>query len=166
LAAPKGNDFNVKWKTPEERQAACDAFCAHIAEGYSMDSFPDASAKTIRSYAKAYPEDFPAEKLERAARESLLVWERLGMQGAKGEIAGFNATSWIFNMKNRAGWRDKIEATTPPGDGGGDAPKSGKTVKARPTGEIALSMMALLAKAEYERGDEDADVLGEAGKPD
>jgi hypothetical protein len=33
------------------------------------------------------------------------------MNGAKGEIQGFNAASWIFNMKNRYkdNFRDKID---------------------------------------------------------
>ncbi len=114
-----------------------------------MDCFPEASARTIRHYAKAYPEDFPAENLEAAAREGLLVWEQLGLQGAKGEIAKFSATAWMFNMKNRAGWRDRQETRAEPVIA--DQTPAKQTVKPRPTGEIALSMMALMAQAEYER---------------
>ena len=114
-----------------------------------MDCFPEASARTIRHYAKAYPEDFPAEKLEAAAREGLLVWEQLGLQGAKGEIAKFSATAWMFNMKNRAGWRDRQETRSETVTA--DQTPAKQTVKPRPTGEIALSMMALMAQAEYER---------------
>ena len=33
-------------------------------------------------------------------------WNRLGREGASGEHA-INPTVWIFNMKNRFGWRDK-----------------------------------------------------------
>ncbi len=149
MPAPKGNDFAKKWKTPEERQAVCERFCLHIGKGFSMDCFPDASAKTIRHYVKAYPDDFPPEKLEEAARRGLLWWERLGRAGAAGKISHFNATAWIFNMKNRAGWRDKsdIQADfSPPQEEGGGTGK----VKPRSTGEIALSMMALLTQAEYE----------------
>lgn len=146
-----------------------------MADGYSIDCFPGASVKTIRAYVKAFPEDFPPEKLERAAREGLLVWERLGLAGVKGELAKFNATAWIFNMKNRAAWRDRIEASGAAEtllSGAGDTPQAPRTVKARPTGEIALSMMALLAKADYETSDEDlngteeAGASSEAGKPD
>ncbi len=35
-------------------------------------------------------------------------WERTGRRMAGGEAEG-NATVWIFNMKNRFGWKDKSE---------------------------------------------------------
>lgn len=172
-ACDSAETIPTPWSTAEERRAGCEAFCTHMAEGYSIDCFPGASVKTIRAYVKAYPEDFPPDKLERAAREGLLVWERLGLAGVKGELAKFNATAWIFNMKNRAAWRDRIEASGAAETLlSSDAPQPARTVKARPTGEIALSMMALLAKADYETSDEDvngteeAGASSEAGKPD
>lgn len=149
MSEPESSGDEVKWKTVGARKAACDRFCDHIRQGFSMDCFPEASARTIRHYAKAYPEDFPAEKLEAAAREGLLVWEQLGLQGAKGEIAKFSATAWMFNMKNRAGWRDRQETRSE--TVAADQTPAKQTVKPRPTGEIALSMMALMAQAEYER---------------
>ena len=38
-------------------------------------------------------------------------WEMKGRQATVGEVEGFNATSFIFNMKNRfkEDWRDKQE---------------------------------------------------------
>ena len=41
-------------------------------------------------------------------------WERTGRKMTMG--ADGNATVWIFNMKNRFGWKDKTELT---GEGGG-----------------------------------------------
>jgi len=35
-------------------------------------------------------------------------WERQGRKMSCGESDG-NATTWIFNMKNRFGWKDKTE---------------------------------------------------------
>lgn len=40
-------------------------------------------------------------------------WEECGKKLAKGEWQG-NAAVYIFNMKNRFGWRDRIEMSTDP----------------------------------------------------
>ena len=48
---------------------------------------------------------------------SQLFWEKAGIDGMMGEITGFNATTWIFNMKNRHGWRDKVEVDNTSSDG-------------------------------------------------
>ena len=56
---------------------------------------------------KEYPEDFDTDIIERARRERRLFWESMGVKGTAGEIKGFNAKSWDFNMKNRFNWADK-----------------------------------------------------------
>jgi len=43
-------------------------------------------------------------------------WERIGRSMVTGEIQG-NATSWIFNMKNRFKWRDATELNHKSSDG-------------------------------------------------
>jgi len=107
MSKPVGNPD--KWPTPEERKAACQSFCDHISQGFSMNSWPEAHDDTVRTYMEKYPEDFDKEMIERAQRESLLFWETMGIEGTRGKIPFFNAGSWIFNMKNRAGWRDKVD---------------------------------------------------------
>lgn len=114
MAAPKNNDYAMKWKTSKERQALCDAFCRHISQGLSVDSFPDASFKTIQKYIKNYPKDFPSIKIEEARRQGRLIWEKLGLGAAAGKIKNFSSASWIFNMKNRYGWKDKVEIAGDP----------------------------------------------------
>ena len=98
-----------KWPTPAARKDACNRFCEHIEQGYSMDSWPDADVDTVKTYMKNYPEDFDPEMIATAKRESLLFWEKQGIKGMQGKIPFFSAASWIFNMKNRAGWRDKVD---------------------------------------------------------
>ena len=99
----------LKFGTPEKRRAMWDAFCQHVSDGYSIKSFPLCDEDTCYSYAKRFPEDCPYEEFEDAKRKSLLFWEKIGIAGTTGKLDGFNASSWIFNMKNRAGWVDKLE---------------------------------------------------------
>lgn len=51
------------------------------------------------------------EAVKEAVRQSQAWWEKKGRSGTFGEIQGFNATSYIFQMKNRFSedWRDKQE---------------------------------------------------------
>jgi len=109
MAAPKGNNYNKKWKTKEERQAAFRAICEHLASGLSKACLPMCDWDTVEAYMDNHPDDFPADKLREAMRRQMLVWEKIGLEGTMGEIKGFNATSWSFNMKNRfpRDWRDK-----------------------------------------------------------
>ena len=107
MTKPTGNPD--KWPTPEDRKAACKSFCDHIRKGYSIESWPEAHDDTVRTYMEKYPEDFDKEMIETAQRESLLFWEKAGIDGMMGKIPFFNAASWIFNMKNRAGWTDKVD---------------------------------------------------------
>lgn len=52
----------------------------------------------------------------KAAQDLCAVWwERRGRDMATGKDG--NATVWIFNMKNRFGWRDKQEVDHRSGDG-------------------------------------------------
>ena len=63
-----------------------------------------------------------SDAVKQAVRLSQAWWEREGRKGTFGEYKGFNATSYIFQMKNRFSddWRDKqdvehsgaIETTT------------------------------------------------------
>lgn len=96
-----------KWPTPKERKAACNRFCEHIEQGFSIASWPEADDDTIRTYIEKFPEDFDAEMIETAKRECLKFWEEMGINGTRGKIPFFNCASWIFNMKNRAGWTDR-----------------------------------------------------------
>ena len=133
-----------KYATRKARQKLCDDLCTHIAAGFSIESFPDADRKTIRYHAEQFPEDFPPEKLEEAARRGLLEWERIGKDGARGELAKFNASAWTFTMKNRAGWRDRTELESWMLLGGIEDAAKIETFKPRSSEEIALGVMALL----------------------
>jgi len=136
------------WPTRVARRRACKDFCAHIADGFSIDSFPPADRKTLRYYAEQFPEDFPAEAIEEAARRGLLAWEKIGRDGARGDLPKFNASAWSFNMKNRAGWRDRSEIETWNVLGSAADAADLEALKPRSCEEIALAVMELFSRGE------------------
>lgn len=107
-----GNDFNVKFKTPEERQKLGEDWCEHLRNGYSKESFPPCDPQTFKRYLKEFPEDFDTDMIEKAERKSRMYWEGIGHDGTIGQIERFNASSWKFNMVNRFGWHEKNDVTT------------------------------------------------------
>ncbi len=160
MSAPVGGSGALKWPTGQARRKACEAFCAHIMAGYSVESFPDADRATIRYYAEQFPEDFPPERLAEAARRGLLEWEKIGKEGVRGDLAKFNASAWSFNMKNRAGWRDRSESEACGMPGGAEEGGKLEKFRSRSTEEIALGVMALLTQEDGSKNggsSEDAD---------
>ena len=98
------------------RPEYCEMIIEHMAEGLSKEAFAGVIGvhkETIYNWAEANPEFSDAIKTGEV--KSRLFWEKLGMAGASGSDE-FNATAWIFNMKNRFGWRDKQEIS---GEDGG-----------------------------------------------
>lgn len=112
---PKSSGKPEKWPTPEARKAACQKLVKHLESGLSLTCFPDACWQTIENYTERFPEDFPPDDIASAKRKGLETWERIGLQGTCGKLKGFNAASWIFNMKNRASWRDAVDISNPDG---------------------------------------------------
>lgn len=110
MAAKKGNKYGEKFKTAPERMKAYLAFCDHISAGFSAKSFHDPCVEnTILKMLKDYPQELDGALLNQAHARSCAVWEKIGMAGVSGKIQGFSAGAWIFNMKNRMGWKDKTE---------------------------------------------------------
>ena len=95
--------------TEEEIRPLIEAYIKHRADGFNKESFPPCDYRTIESHLESNP-NLQAEKrkLEVAEREGYLEWERMGKNIALGKITG-NPTSWIFNMKNKYGWKDRTE---------------------------------------------------------
>lgn len=60
---------------------------------------------TLYEWNKTYSEF--ADVVKEGTALSLLYWEKIGVQGMIGQIDKFNASVYIFNMKNRFKWRDK-----------------------------------------------------------
>ncbi len=91
----------MKYRTSLQRKKLCENYCRHVEAGYSDASFPDCGMELFDDYAARYVADFPEEEIEAARRKRLKFWEEKGIEGK------INASVWIFNMKNRFGWRDR-----------------------------------------------------------
>lgn len=86
----------------------CDLLVEKMGEGYSIEAFAGfigVSKDTIYEWADQRDEFSDAKKEGEA--QSRLFWERMGMAGMVGKVKNFNSAVWIFNMKNRFGWRDQ-----------------------------------------------------------
>lgn len=100
----------------------CERLIEHMAEGLSFESFAGVigtSRKTIYNWEKANPEFLHAKEI--GTEKSRLFWESIGTEhilnssesesttgvGGSSSSKSINASVWIFNMKNRFGWRDK-----------------------------------------------------------
>ena len=78
-----------------------------MSKGFSKDVVAaklGISRDTLYEWAKTH-DDF-SDSIKRGEAKSLYFWEKIGMDGMLGKIKGFNATVWIFVMKNRFHYRD------------------------------------------------------------
>jgi len=92
------------------RPEHCPALEDHMEKGYSFESFAGTIGvhrDTLYAWEKSHIEFSDAKKV--GIEKGRLFWERLSILAAAGKIKGFNATVWIFTMKNRFEWRDKVE---------------------------------------------------------
>lgn len=90
----------------------CQSLVKLMAQGYSFEAFAaevGVHIDTLHAWSAQFPEFSEAKKIGKA--KSLKFWEEKGINNlimAGGDDAPkFNTTLWIFNMKNRFGWRDK-----------------------------------------------------------
>lgn len=110
MPRPKKNLPTVRpvGRPTDYRQEYCAMLIDHMAQGFSFESFGGvvgSCKQTMYSWLENFPEFLDAKSQGRA--RALLFWERAGNSGALGYLPNFNASAYIFNMKNRFGWRDK-----------------------------------------------------------
>lgn len=87
----------------------CQRLIEHMKEGLSYESFASlvsVTDVTLRAWEK-FPEWKEAKSLGYV--HNLIFWEKIGIAGAMGKIKNFNVVAWIFNMKNRHHWRDRVD---------------------------------------------------------
>ena len=90
----------------------CDLVIEKMSQGYSKEAvagFIGIAKDTLYNWIKAHKEF--SDAIKRGEMLSQVFWEELGLVGTT-EGKNFNATAWIFNMKNRFNWRDKQDITS------------------------------------------------------
>ena len=93
------------------RKEHCKVLLEKMSEGYSYEAiagFIGVCRDTLYQWEK-HPEWLAAKK-EGFAR-SQTFWERVGLEGmfSGGKDQPFQPSMWIFNMKNRFKWTDRVE---------------------------------------------------------
>lgn len=97
----------------------CQDLIDHMSQGYSFESFAGligTTKDTIYAWSRKHKEFSDAKKAGTEA--SRMFWERMAVdnlinstetRGKSSSSKSLNSTVWIFNMKNRFGWRDRVE---------------------------------------------------------
>lgn len=90
----------------------CEMLIKYMAQGYSFEAFAGivrTTKQTIYTWTEEFPEFLDAK--EEGFARSREFWEKQAIDGLwniQGEGSrNLNNTAWVFNMKNRFGWRDK-----------------------------------------------------------
>ena len=100
------------------KEEYCEMLVEHCAKGLSFESFAGVvkvNRDTLYEWEKKHIQFSDAKK--RAEAVCRLFWEEAGIKGLWGsKDRMFNATVWIFNMKNRFGWKDVKDVEVSSGD--------------------------------------------------
>lgn len=105
------------------KEEYCEMLEKHLEEGLSFEAFAGVLGvckQTLYEWEDNFPQFLDAKK--RAWEKCRLFWEKKGLEGLFNEEQvidegrtrtttkkSMNSTVWIFNMKNRFGWRDRQE---------------------------------------------------------
>ena len=109
---------NKGGRPTDYKEEYCDTVIELMKEGASKAEVClelSCSFQTFLTWQEKHSEFL--ESVKRGLHLSKGKWEQMGRKAAFGQVENFNATSWIFNMKNRFGkvddfderWSDKQE---------------------------------------------------------
>jgi hypothetical protein len=90
----------------------CEMLINHMSKGKSYETFGitiGVSKQTLYDWEKVNPDFLDAKKL--AFDACLSFWEDMGIEGCwnKPGEKTLNTGVWVFNMKNRFKWTDRVE---------------------------------------------------------
>lgn len=100
----------TRGRPSEYKPEYCQKAIEHLAKGLSLRATAGElgiSHDTIYDWQRKFP-DF-SDAIKEGIAKGEAFWEKIGMAGATGKIKNFSAAAWIFNMKNRFKWTDRVE---------------------------------------------------------
>lgn len=93
------------------KEEYCEMLIEHMSKGYSYTTFAaivDCNLDTLYNWEKLNPTFSEAKKI--AFNKCQIFWERLAIENTMTtKNGGLNTGLWIFNMKNRFKWTDRVE---------------------------------------------------------
>lgn len=98
--------------TPKYKSSFADKLPDMFANGESVEEVCrelKISRRAFYDWVEKHP-DF-AEAYELGKEASQAWWLKLGRAGAAGKVP-VQPSIWIFNMKNRLGWKDRVETSS------------------------------------------------------
>ena len=95
-------------ESPDDRRKLFQKLIQHVSQGFSKDSFPEVTRKTLNRLFECYPDEFDEEEYHIALNKGMHFWENVGRKQSTGECLG-NSSAWKFNMSARYGWSDKVD---------------------------------------------------------
>ena len=107
---PEGFNFDKRHLRSKYRPEFCQALIDHMASGLSWQSFCGVigvALATTKTWLDQHSDFFDAKAIGEG--QARLYWEKLGKLGGMGQIKDFNATVFIFTMKNRFNWSDRTD---------------------------------------------------------
>jgi len=94
-----------KWK-----KKYCEMLVDHMAKGLSIEAFAGEIGVTRNCVYKWRERHECFEKaFEQGKAKQHLFFEKMGIHAMAGKIKNFPASTYIFTMKNKLGWKDKVE---------------------------------------------------------
>lgn len=104
---------NLGGRPTKYKPEYCQMLIDHMSEGLSFESFAaiiDVNRETLYDWSRKIDEFSDAKK--RAFDKSQLWWEKIGIEGLwNSKDSSLNTGVYVFNMKNRFKWTDKVEVS-------------------------------------------------------
>jgi len=120
MVAEIGNKRGVAIKDPEVRQKAYKSFCEHLSKGLSYQSWyyeddqnNSCVGRTMLSYIKENPIEFPSITKEIAESKGFGFWEGVLKDSATGKNKDASTASLQMIMRNKYGWDKPKEEEAP-----------------------------------------------------